>query len=248
MLKEALAELKTQTLRASDPRLVPVDLGPRQKAVVIDGLVKTFDQPDPPYDYRVDTQDDFCMLAEKFIVELILVGEPNVIGFVSADKQLDKITWERHHTPAFLRLQEWAAGKACTQQELIALLRNELREAEGATTMLASVRNLRFHKSSDTAATVNRGEESLGKEMLAKMSNADQLPEFLKICTPIYTDQGDDSAIEFTLLFDPLPSQEKIKLQALQDELDHALLGTRQGTKDSLAEDLQDVTVVLGRA
>lgn len=248
MLTEFLKELKSQTTSALAPVEVKANLGPRQKAFVINGTIVRIEVPDPPLNYTVETPEDFVTLANRFGVSLVLVGQEKITGYCSYEKRLDKVVWERRFSPLFALLHSWLEGVVCTQQKLIELLRVDLCEAEGATTMLQSVRNLRFLSGTESTSNLQRGDESLGREVRAKMTGAGQIAESLTIQTYLYQDQVaagvEPNAVE--ILVDILPHEERLRLRTKEQVLLDLIQATRIGLRDFLDTTLLEAEVVLG--
>lgn len=247
MLKEFFESLIAQASKSAEPKKVQFDFGPRNAAFVINGETQVFNSPNPPVDYTGETLEDFVDLCKKFGCDLVLIGEQSVKAYVDSKHKIDQLKWSRTYTPAFQRLLEWAKGENVEQRRLVALMRNELREAGGATAMLSAARNLRFEKSESQSANLHRGDESIGLEAMSKLVGADQLPEFLLVDTAVYIDEDSrDLAQQFHLLVDPLPVQKLIRLQAIEDQLLNALLFSQKRTQDELRKLIPNTTIILG--
>jgi hypothetical protein len=111
------------------------------------------------------------------------------------ERRHSKIRMTFTKTPEWLLLEGFAKGAFFDQLALIRLLRQNLAHAcPSAPTVVAKVRKVRFQASEAIEGDVQRGRESLGKEITAELVQADQVPETVTLQVRPFLELGRDRA------------------------------------------------------
>lgn len=131
-------------------------------------------------------------------------------------------------TPEWQLLEGFVNGTLYDQGSLIRLFRLRLQHACPAWgTVVAKVRKVRFTASQAVDSDVQRGRESLGKEITAELMNADEVPETVTLHVRPFHEVGRGGLAAIDCLLDINPHAQKFALVpqpgAMQEVIDDEL-------------------------
>lgn len=145
-------------------------------------------------------------------------------------------------TPEWLLLEGFASGTAYDQASLIRLFRLRLAHAcPAAPTVVAKIRKVRFQASQAVDSDLQRGRESLGKEITAELLQAEEVPEQVTLQVRPFLEVGRGGLADIDCLLDINPHAQKFSLLptpgAMQEMIDDELELLGKDLAEQLAAD-----------
>ncbi len=89
--------------------------------------------------------------------------------------------------------------------------------------IVAQFRRLRWASGQTANANLQRGKESLGREIEAEVAGAEELPTELVLSIPVYRAPGERTAYQVKCAVDTSPGDERLRLVPLPGELEKAV-------------------------
>lgn len=243
MIAEALKQVSEQAVKAHDPKTVFESR--REKIILLPGGPESFDKDNPSRAHGVDTLADLIALANRFQEEdggnepVVWYDENKVVLVINDDGLRDdyaELTLELsglYKAIAGLNPSTWYPPK-----DFIRLLRINLYGALEPQVLLNPVRRVKFESGSTTHAENVKGKESMGREISASVSAASELPEYVTLVTPIYTNPGANVTVSIKAAVESDPTRQAFQIVVLPDELENAKAHVMRALADVLGTGL----------
>jgi hypothetical protein len=244
MLTEALQYLEKLVRAAVEPR--EIFSTPRLKVFLVDGNEIDVDIPVPSRNHRVRSLDGLIALANRFhdasdtpvvwysedYVQLILDDSGHRASMVLLNLEYS----DAFRTVLGLRSpQQWY-----DQKSFIRLLRVSLAGTLDAVHLLDIVRRLRFENGTVTSGTVTRQQESLGREITAKVSAEKEIPDFVTLEIPVYKVAGLTERLPLRCHVEVDPARGAFQLIPFPDEIERVQQMAIVGIAERLGRDLEE--------
>lgn len=231
MIAEALqflADLKSKSLA---PQELPGDA--RISRRVIDGTVHEWFVRPEPREHEPACLADLIRLAVRFAaddtgsdgnpyVPVVWYDELGVVLVMDdAGHRIETATLTLAESDVFARLAELRRTREWFEQKaFVRLLRVELAGTLEPVALLERVRKLRWENGVTTSGHVTRQQESLGREIQAKVSAEGELPEEVTLLVPVYKTPGEMGRQPLRCTVDADPALGRLQLLPLPDEIE----------------------------
>lgn len=226
MLEPALRWLAELAQKAAAPIEIKSD-DPRIANYLIDGIVQRFEKPVAPREHTVETLSDLVALATRFSededyapttwydgTEVTLVIDDNAHRAECASMALAK-------SDVFARLDEINVKKPkFDQKAFIRLLRIELAGTLDPVILLEKVRRLKFENGVRTESTIQRAQESLGRNIVSKVESDGEIPEEVTLQVPVFKSPGPADRHPLRCSVEVDPGDGTFRLLPLPDEIE----------------------------
>jgi hypothetical protein len=178
------------------------------------------------------------------------ISQEQLVLVLDDEDRRESVTLKLTKTATFAKLESLDKTPVVDQATLIALLRNELRDAVGAKELLVAVRGVKFSRTDSGHSSLNHGGESLGNAIEATLTGAADIPEDLTVFCDVFREYGEqhgqrDTKAAIRLTLDILTQEQKFRLKPLGDELADAVTHTLEQIEQHLKSDLNENAAVL---
>jgi hypothetical protein len=237
MIREALeflANLSTQAVapfrvNAKDQRAEHYLVGGEEIDIVVDP---------PPRDFKVNSLADLLTMTEGIcepVPAAVFYDEQKVVLVFDYDgHRVERATFKMELADSWksvCQLSAWLEGKT-----LIRMLRTSLYGCLPDAQLADIIRRVKFEAGQTMVAETQRGKESLGREVTAKVSTAIEVPERVTLMVPVYSSLGETERYPLmcSVEIDPMRT-EAFQLKPLPDEIERV----QQFAVQSIGERLQ---------
>ena len=217
---------------------------PKRKLLIQNGKHEFIDVPPPLRAHSVDTLADLIKQALLYDRGSIWISAELVLLLIDDEDRRERVNFCLCPSQAWDQLGNLEARGPLTQKDTIRLLKNYLG-CSAAT--VAVFRTLDFESRIKTSGQVDRGRESLGKSVEAKVQGTQDLPESLCVTVPIYATAGERQTYSIPLLLDYDVQAARILIEPEPDILAETLQTHLEDIRDRLEKDLPDYRIYLGR-
>lgn len=242
-IKEALQylfERGAETEKCARARILEVPSDGR--TVVIEHKGELIDRTVPPdlRNHTVESVADLASAAKRWKPDPAIWIDGKQIVLIPDDQdRRDRVTLPLKQSAVFSCVKKLAEQPKMDQQQLIRLLRHELRNAVNIATILTAVRKIKFRSLTQGHADIQHGNESLGRQIESEVVGADAIPEGLTVPTNVFSNPGEiDLVFPVTLSLEIDVSAQKFLLKPMPDEIerveDQALADIRERIEDGL--------------
>lgn len=146
----------------------------------------------------------------------------------------ERVTMAIHQTKAFAKAID-SVNKRLEQKEFLRLVRVDLRSAlVEYDKILPAVRTLKFENNQSGYSHIQHGGESLGREVLANVTGADQIPEDCNLKLNVYREFASGATIPCALDIDV--EARKLSLSPIGDSLENAVAAAQDALHAILVE------------
>ena len=137
------------------------------------------------------------------------------------------------------------AGKTFGQREFISLLRIALRGciSEGSN-LLALMRELKFNTDAAGQGSIQHGQESLGRGIIAKVTGVDAIPQELFLSTQVY--ENWDPKVNIACAIEILTQEQQFRLIPYPGEIRRAKDGVLLAIQEQVAKNDRNIPAYLG--
>lgn len=253
MIKEALDLLFTKANEQADARSA------KKLDFLSDPLVTRFEfgrqivehNVAPPLRWHfVDSVLDLCVAANKWATNgTVWLGEDEVVLIVDDADRRERVTLPLVKSHVFQAVEELENTPFRDQPSLIRLLRREFRKSPQATTLLASIRQIKFRRGESGHSDLQHGNESMGRTIEEEVTGAADILDELMLPLSVYANPGEREtvvSVAFTLDIDVQGKRFAVKPQP--DEVSMAVgLALASIRKAIVAGGPKDIPVMYGR-
>lgn len=247
MTKEALELIQETAQRAYTPMELP-EVDARKKYVALNGEIKEITVAPGLRNHRVTALNSLieyatAWLAAETVSPQIWVGENAVTLVLDDDDRLDRVVYPLAHSRPYTILRRIDAGtseRTFDQRTFIRLLRVELGlEPE----LVANFRRLAISQKQGSHSTIDHCAEALGRSIEAQVAGADEIPEEIIACIPVYAnlDVSAGYAVQCAVKMDLHGGQ--IYLRPLPGHVEAAQARATEQIRERIAGALEDVQI-----
>lgn len=250
ILKEALEFVFSKAAtQAETTRPKILDLPGDGRTVVVEsrGVLTDRAVPPPLRNHIVRSVADITAASQRWNDSPVLWIDKDKLVLVTNDAdRREFVTLPLEETRLYQTLCG-LEGKELDQQDLIHLLRFDLRDATGLETMLAAVRNLRFRSGESGQSNLQHGNESLGMSVEAEVTGAGDLPETLLIGTPVFSNPGESVfSAEIELGLEINSRRRLFYLSPMPGSLEDAMHNAVENIRERVLEEIADLPIFYG--
>ena len=254
MLKEAIQHIE-DLCRAAGEMVFSTPVEPEAYFMRgKDGLLVKHAAPLPLRSYAAFTLPDLADQVKHFGADgnnVVFVGNGAVTAILDEDKRRrEQVRFGLTKTSEFETLKHQRSSRpGHTQKEFINLLRVELAGC-APPQLIASVRNLKFSRSSDGQSHVGTGKESVSSEVKRSLltEGGDPLPDEVAITVNVYEEWRSKSG-EIRCSLDVDIDEAELRLIPMAGELERLQRETDTAIAEVLRQELGDIAAVfLGSA
>jgi len=254
MIQQAIQYIADQaTAKANEKRATLFAVPGDGRKVVIEhnGTLVDRDVPPPLRSHAVSSVDDLITAANKWnTAPVIWINDQTIVLVIDDADRRETVSLTLIYSAVFQAVAKLETNSWLDQPTLIRLLRRELRGANGAAALLASVRKISFKQHASGHANIQHGSESMGQSVENEVTGAGDLAESLTIPVNVFANPGEDAkdkAVVIGLDIDVDAKQQKFRLQPLPDEINLAKTTALAGIRTTIAKALPKVTVLFGK-
>ena len=246
MLKEALDYLFKQ----SEPKVLNVGGDGRTAHVGYAGTIQSLTVPPKPRESKVDSVSDLCAAAlsygEKDRLSVWIAGE-SVVLISDDDDRRDRVTLPLRRTAQWKKIRDLPGNPVVDQSAFIQLLRVDLPGVVGREGLLPTVRALKFKQSAEGTASIQHGNESLGRVIENQVTGAGDIPEQIEVLVPLYDNPGEAGKTQsVTLDVDIVAAKEHFRLRPLPHTVEAAQNAALESIREEITQELKGVRVFYG--
>jgi hypothetical protein len=244
MLTEALQYLEKLVRAAVEPR--EIFSSPHLKVFFVGDKGIDVAIPVPSRNHRVRSLDGLIALANRFLEETcapVVWYSEDFVQLVIDDSghRASIVQFNLEYSDAFRTV----LGLRCPQQwydqkSFIRLLRVSLAGTLDAVHLLDIVRRLRFENGTVTSGTVTRQQESLGREITAKVSVEKEIPDFVTLDIPVYKVTGLTERLPLRCHVEVDPARGAFQLIPFPDEIERVQQMAIVGIAETLGRGLDE--------
>lgn len=251
MFVELAEFLYSQIAEVANARILRIPGNDRMAYIDQGGEVIEVEIPPPDRKSAVASIDDLCAAAKAYGKDgqiSFWITTNSVVLVLDDQDRREHVTMNLRKTAAYQKVLWLAQNPALTQAELISLLRMDLRDLTGRNELLTKIRTLKFSLHTEGISDLSQGRESLGKKIENQVTGAGDLPEDLRIHTPLFDNPGErDEGFTIEMLFEVMPTETKqFRIKPVPASLEDATDAALQGMRTAIEEQLEGVRVFFG--
>lgn len=222
----------------------------RSLAYEQNGEIKFFAVPAPLRDHNVASVADLIEAAKRWDTDpVVWIGDGKITLVIDDKDRRELVSLSLYMTGLFDLLSNYSSPSMgrVSQQQLVGLLRRELRDAAGAAEMLAAVKSIKFRTQEQGDSTINHGNESMGLSIEREVTGAAEIPDTLVVRTPVHNNPGE---LEFSY---PIAIDVEIDVQAklfvlrtVADDVDRVVNQAMNDIRTRIVDGLPGVPVLFG--
>lgn len=231
MIEEALSYLYDKFTAAQNARLLNVPGSGRVAYVDQGGKLTPIEVTPPLRNHNVSSVDDLIEAAKlwKNSPVVWISGDAVVLLPDDSDRR-DRVTMKLVKSAAFSKLCMLAKAPQISQADLVRMIRVDLQGTVNRAALLTAIRQIKFRQSTTGQASIQHGNESMGKTIEAEVTGAGDLPETVVVSCAVFSNPGErektstvgcDLEIvvsDASFLFRPIPDEiERVTDAALED-------------------------------
>lgn len=226
MIAEAL-EYFAGIANASREAKVVVSRRDVDTVLLPNGATVDYDNDFPSRSHGVKTLADLTSLANRFGEKdgapVVWYDEDSIVLVINDETHRnDTVEMKLVKSGLYKAIESLDPRVWHQPKEFIRLLRIDLFGALDPQTLLQSVRKVQFDAGASTKVENTRVRESMGKEISASVSAASELPEYVNLVTPMFTNSGVETIVTIKAAVEVDPNRQAFQLVVLPDELDKA--------------------------
>lgn len=239
MLEEALKLIQTTAVEASGIELKAIPGDSRRMVVERPNAtsLEFVDVPAPLRKHSIQSLPDFIAAVQHWGQKgIVFHSHKSVVLVVDDADRRDVVTMKLNESTTFSFLRK-VGERPMDHRTMIDVLRNQLY-GHVSEALLVSVRKIEVANSGRTASEINPGRERGTKEFLHELAGADNLPEYVDVNTPVYSDVGLRQSRMVRCSFEVRLPQMEFSLKPLPDELDIAVQEAQLQLHEALEAEL----------
>ncbi len=228
MIKEALDFVFGKAKEQADTRNAKrLDFlsDPRVNRYELNGEIRELPIQPPLRAHVVDSVFDLILAANTWGQKgTIWLNESIVILTVDDADRREHVALPLVKTDVFQKVEALNSSPFVNQGELIRLLRREFRKSPQATTLLSSVRSIKFRKGETGHSDLQHGNESMGRTIEEEVTGAADILDELTLPLSVYANPGERATV-VTMMFslDIDVQGKRFALKPLPDEIPMAI-------------------------
>lgn len=192
--------------------------------------------------HKAGSLDSFAQLAVRGAVPSVWHSVDQVVAILDdgpASDLLDRVTWNLTRSEKFAALIG-PAKEPKDQAKFVRFIEKYFREEIEAKNpgLLGDLRALKFRTVDDQTGNIQRGRESMGREIDAELTGADKLPELVLLTVPRWAELPITCTIKCRLNVDA--TERKLSLEPLGDEVNFAEIQCHAALGEVLVKALMD--------
>lgn len=245
MLAEAIKEIRRLCLAADGIELVDVpDL--RKLAVTAGGTLELYDKPPPLRGASLAGIEDVVSMALDTVVSPdpeIYVSASSVLVLMDRSERLSYAKMTLHPSEQHATVDGLKKRCPLGVREMLRLLRHDLADlGEDVHTLESALARVQFDGSRSLSVDSSHGRESMGRSVVAAISNAEQIPREIRLDLHLWSDLGvwDASQISVRCRVHVDVEAEEVSLLPCPDEMPRAILTAQARVRDLLGDRLAE--------
>lgn len=247
MLREAFEYIVGLGKQSAAPIKLEIQ-DPRSVAYLMpNGNVEKIARPEAPRNHQVDSLADILLLAETMTPSG--AGQGDAVVWYDADQvvlvfdddghRVETATLELEGSDLFKTVVGLAGGtnaKTFDHKAFIRLLRLDLAGALDPSELLDIVRRVKFESGQVVSSNVQRGRESMGREVLSAVSAESEIPDAVTLRVTVYRTVGETESYPLRCTVEVDSMAGRFALIPFPDEIQRV----QQLAVDSIAARLAD--------
>jgi hypothetical protein len=229
MLKAFVDAIAGLAVSSSEPKIIRDAGDPRKLFLSHNGTLTEVDVTPPLHASTVNTFEALSAAVERFGEDKqasIWHDRAQVIALLDDDDRRETVRLALIMSDQFKSLQKLPG--VFDQRSLVLFLKRNLAGAVDVG-LIAIFRQIDFSKREEGGATVKHGDESLGRSIHAAIANAADIPEYLSVRVPVYSNPGlVQFLVTIKLSVDIDVQRGTFELTPLPDELENAVRYTQE--------------------
>lgn len=221
---ETVQEIQNKACEAQSAKPLPELSGDGRKMFVQQGNeIKEFSLEPAPRGHFIHSLVDLIVFArrEDNKTPIVWHNEQGVWLLADDNDRLDKVVFRLTLSERFSLMGKLRDDKPyLDQRSFVRLLRVEL--GMDATTV-GKFRKLDWMQDGKTQADLQHGADRLGKEINARVSGTDQLPEKLEIMVPVFQQTGERAEYKIRCAIEIDTMNQQLQLVPMPDELERVM-------------------------
>jgi hypothetical protein len=229
MLKAFVDAIAGLAVSASQPKIIKDTGDPRKLLVCHNGTEREVDVAPPLHASTVNVFESLYEAVERFSDEKpasIWHDRAQVVALLDDDDRRETVRLALRVSEQFRSLEQLPGS--FDQRSLVLFLKRNLAGAVDVG-LIAIFRQIDFSKREEGGTTVKHGDESLGRSIHAAIANAADIPEYLTVRVPVYSNPGIvQFLVTIKLSVDIDVQRGTFELTPLPDELENAVRYTQE--------------------
>lgn len=180
-LLETVKHIGEQAVAARGARAVSIPFEPAHVYTIESNGTLEFHEARPqPRAHRIEGCDAFALACAHYKVQVIWCGFAGLTGILDDETRRDRLQFPLETTTAFQAVLDLLPQKTLAHAQLLSLVRVELKHALEATSrvvLLAALKDLDVSVAQRQRSTIERGHESMGRQIEATAAGAERIPE-----------------------------------------------------------------------
>lgn len=247
---DALKLIQETAQKAQTPVKIDVFTAGRKAYHVVNGQVTDFDVPPANRQHVVKSLDDLIAYANALAADADKPNGPHPVIWHHGDSgcpcgdavvcvcddadRRDTVTFPLTRSEPFALLSGMNPGRF-SQRDFVRLLRFKLGYTGPALDLF---KRLEWKSGVTATGTVGRGQESLGKQIMAQVTGVDELPEEIEFDAPVYRERGEQTPYRVRCGLDYDVPNQTILMAPLPGEIDRAVEMAQASIRDRLENEL----------
>lgn len=176
----------------------------------------------PRIAYEFADLEDFRRFVGAGPQRIGFVERDGIVAYLDREDRRDVVRLPFRPTTAFALLQRLAEGPQwMDQRAFLQMLRFDLRGVLAGDKLIPAVERVRFERRDDADSVVRHGDESIGKSVAAKLSQAAAMPEEVELAGELWHGVPSRFFIDAAVMVDPAGA--KFALRPYPDDLEDAV-------------------------
>lgn len=251
ILKDAIDRIVDLANKSSVAHIVHLPGDPRNAYLVLNGELTPLAVPPTARSHHVYTVEDLVQAARSdFATKPALFHcDSKVELLLDSDDRRERVTLPLQIATTFAVLQDLEEKQQLFEPKALAtLLKVDLAGTAYADEAIKALRKLRWRTASEIRQEFQPGRESLGKDVASEVTADVELPEYIEIEGPVYSNPGEDRTYPVKCILDPQPFVQRIAFRPVPGELEEALRLAQLSVRMKLQEALPEVPIFHGVA
>jgi len=247
-ITSALEFLRSQAVAAKSPFFAATDQVPNAVWLCRDGISERIERDPPPRGHRVDTLESLVDSVKHYhdpgATSLWCSFAEIVAVLDDGEYRASRITFDLKPSEVLGEIEKHA-GVSMDHSSLLRLLRFSLAGCyEDYPDLLPALRQVKVSRSQSSDSRLEHGDEQLGREIAAKITCAQALPDAVILEVPIFANGAlldSTQSIECGIDIDPFAGT--FRLLPAPDAIEQAKQAAVRAIFDVLSRELADLKV-----
>lgn len=231
MLDKLLEAVVNLAIKAELPRVLPTPEGTSEDRlyVAVGGEMKSVPLPPPNRHHKMESLSSFASFLlhdasmEQWSDLSVWYSRMGITAVLGVDRR-DFLDISLCLTPQILSLQTMESCKRrYKHRDILALLRHDFHGCTRDTLAEDAIRSLKFSYTKAGSSETVRGKESLGRDIVAELSGAKGIPEFVFLDVPVFVEMRAAPKRTVKCVLDIFPETEDFAFTPLPGEVEDAI-------------------------